>query len=44
MDLGAAHPLDTIDQMSTMVRGMDGKRLTYKELIGARETRQPQMI
>ena len=24
--------LDTIDQMSGMVRGMDGKRLTYKEL------------
>ena len=37
-------PLDTIDQMSAMVHGMDAKRLTYKELIGPRETRQPKMI
>ena len=27
-------PLDTIDQMAAMARGMDGKRLTYRELIG----------
>ena len=26
-------PLDTIDQMKSMVRGMDGKRLRYKDLI-----------
>ena len=25
--------LDTIDQMKEMVRGMDGKRLRYKDLI-----------
>ena len=37
-------PLDTIDQMSAMVRGMDAKRLTYKELIGPRETRHPKML
>ena len=27
-------PKDTIDQLSAMVKGMCGKRLTYKELIG----------
>ena len=37
-------PLDTIDQMSAMARGMDSKQLTYKELIGPRETRQPKML
>ena len=26
-------PLDTIDQMAAMVRGMDGKRLRYKDLV-----------
>ena len=26
-------PLDTVDQMTTMVRGMDGKRLRYQDLI-----------
>ena len=26
-------PLDTIDQMSEMVRGMDGKRLRYRDLV-----------
>ena len=26
--------LDTIEQMASIVRGMDGKRLSYKELIG----------
>ena len=25
--------LDTVDQMSSMVRGMDGKRLRYKDLV-----------
>ena len=25
---------DTIDQMAAMVRGMDGKRLKYKDLVG----------
>ena len=32
-------PLDTIDQMATMVRGMNGKRLRYEDLIGPPETR-----
>ena len=27
-------PLDIIDQMSAMVRGMDGKRLRYRDLVG----------
>ena len=27
-------PLDTIDQMKSVVRGMEGKRLRYKELVG----------
>ena len=27
--------MDTIDQMTMMVLGMDGKRLKYKDLIGA---------
>lgn len=25
---------DTIDQMAAIVRGMDGKRLRYRELVG----------
>ena len=37
-------PLDTIDQMSAMVRGMDAKRLTYEELIGPSEIRKPKMM
>ncbi|MCY4109965.1 MAG: IS1595 family transposase [Chloroflexi bacterium] len=37
-------PHDTIDQMTIMARrGLD-KRLTYEELIGTPETRQPRMI
>ena len=28
-----SRPLDTADQMTTMVRGMDGKRLAYQELV-----------
>ena len=27
-------PLDTIDQMKAMVRGMDRKRLRYRDLVG----------
>ena len=27
-------PADTLDQLSAMVRGMCGKRLSYKELVG----------
>ena len=30
-----ARTADTIDQMVAMVRGMDGKRLRYKDLIAA---------
>ncbi|MCY4108220.1 MAG: IS1595 family transposase [Chloroflexi bacterium] len=37
-------PLDTIEQMSAIARGMDGKRLRYEDLIGPAETRQPRMI
>ena len=37
-------PLDTSEQMSTMVRGADGKRLTYAALIGPKHTRQPRML
>ena len=37
-------PLDTLGQMAAMVRGMDGKRLTYAALIGPPPTRQPQLI
>ena len=32
-------PMNTIDQMSAMVRGMDGKRLRYTDLIGPKHTR-----
>lgn len=32
-------PLDTIDQMSVLVFGMIGKRLTYTDLIGPPESR-----
>ena len=37
-------PMDTIDQMSHVVRGADGKRLRYTDLIGPKETRQPKML
>ena len=37
-------PLDTEDQMSAMVRGMDGKRLRYKDLVGPKSTRQPVLM
>ncbi len=26
--------LDTIDQMASVAKGMDGKRLTYRDLVG----------
>ena len=29
-----ARSLDTIDQMKAMVKGMDGKRLRYRDLVG----------
>ena len=29
-----SRPLDTTDQMTAMVRGMDGKRLRYDDLVG----------
>ena len=32
-------PLDTIDQMTSMARGAEGKRLRYADLIGPPETR-----
>ena len=32
-------PLDTVDQVETMVKGMEGKRLRYRDLIGSPETR-----
>lgn len=37
-------PLDTEDQMRRIVVGMCGKRLRYKDLIGPKHTRQPQML
>ena len=36
-----ARPMDTLCQMSAVAHGMDGKRLTYKDLIGPKETRIP---
>ena len=37
-------PLDTADQMGNMAANAEGKRLTYAELIGPPETRQPSML
>ena len=37
-------PLDTQDQMGKMAAGMVGKRLTYADLIGPKDTRQPRML
>ena len=37
-------PLDTADQMATVAHRADGRRLTYAELIGPAETRNPQML
>ena len=39
-----ARPMDTADQMGRMARSADGKRLTYAELIGPKEMRQPRML
>ena len=39
-----ARPLDTITQMGSVMRGMEGKRLRYADLIGAPETRQPRLL
>ena len=37
-------PLDTIDQMAAMAKGLTDKHLTYEELIGPKHTRQPKML
>ena len=37
-------PLDTHEQLAIMTRGGAGKRLTYADLIGPPETRQPRML
>lgn len=37
-------PLDTEDQMTALVQGMDGKRLRYGDLIGPAHTRQPELL
>ena len=37
-------PLDTADQMDRMAAGTVGKRLTYADLIGPKDTRQPRML
>ena len=37
-------PLDTADQTSTLVRGAEGKRLRYIDLIGPNETRQLRIL
>lgn len=37
-------PLDTEDQMTAMVRGMDGKRLRYADLVAPDRTRQQHLI
>ena len=39
-----SRPLDTADQMGKLVRGADGKRLRYIDLIGPGKTRQPRML
>ena len=39
-----ARPFDTIDQMADVVRGMAGRRLRYKDLIGPVASRNPSMI
>ena len=37
-------PLNTEEQMSKLVQGAEGKRLTYATLTGPAETRQPAML
>ena len=39
-----ARPLDTHEQMGKLVRGAEGKRLRYADLIGPVETCSPKMI
>ncbi|MCY4623602.1 MAG: IS1595 family transposase [Chloroflexi bacterium] len=39
-----ARPMDTDAQMSRMVSGADGKRMTYEGLIGPETTRNPRML
>ena len=39
-----SRPMDTAEQMDTMARGMDGKRLTYEDLMGPAGARQPSML
>ncbi len=39
-----ARPMDTLNQMEEMVRGADGKRMTFETLIGPVETRNPTML
>jgi hypothetical protein len=34
-----ARPMDTLSQMSAVAHGMDGKRLTYADLVGPKEAR-----
>ena len=37
-------PLDTVDQLGIMAANAEGKRLTYAELIGPKQTRRPRML
>jgi transposase-like protein len=37
-------PMDTLDQMAYMAQAVAGKRLTYEDLIGPEDTRNPEMI
>ena len=37
-------PLDIADQMVSLVNGASGNRMTYDELIGLVETRNPGML
>ena len=39
-----SRPIDTADQMALLVQKSVGKRLTYAELIGPKETRNPRML
>ena len=39
-----SRPLDTEAQMAKMAQGADGKRLTYVELIGPPQSRNPRML
>ena len=39
-----SRPQDTMRQMSAVVGNMEGKRLSYAELVGPKATRQPRML